>query len=77
MLTQPWDTPASAVGTSDAGTSLTSVRVAVSAIGEASTSEVAARICHEGAEAGLTTEDGRADGAPIVEAMDVDTTRQV
>ena len=45
-----------------------------SAVGEASTSEVAARVCHEGAEAGLATKEGRADGVPAIEAMDVDTT---
>ena len=45
----------------------------MSAAGEASTSKVAARVCREGAEAGLATEGGRAEGASVVEAMDVDT----
>ena len=70
---QPRDALASTTGTGEAGTSLTSARVAVSTTGEASASEVAAGVCREGAEAGLATEGGRAEGASVVEAMDVDT----
>ena len=45
----------------------------MSATGEVFASEVAAGVCHKGAEAGLATEGGRAEGASVVEAMDVDT----
>ena len=46
----------------------------MSATSEASASEVAASVYREGAEAGLATEEGRADGALAIEAMDVNTT---
>jgi hypothetical protein len=49
----------------------------VSAVGEASASEVAAGVGHEGVEAGLRIEEGRVDGALATEAMDVNTTGQV
>ena len=49
----------------------------MSAAGEASTSKVAARVCREGAEAGLAIEEGQADGVPIIDAMDVETIRHV
>ena len=49
----------------------------MSAAGEASASKVAARVCREGAEAGLAIEEGCADGALAIEAMDVDTTGQI
>ena len=49
----------------------------MSTAGKASTNEVAAGVGCEGAEAGLATEERRVDGALVIEAMDVNTTRRV
>ena len=49
------------------------MRVAASATSEASTNEFAAGFGREGAKAGLATKEGRADGVPVIDAMDVDT----
>ena len=49
----------------------------MSAVDGASASKVAAGVGREGADAGLETEEGRVDGAPATDAMDVDTTGQV
>ena len=49
----------------------------MSAAGKASASEVAAGVCHEGAKAGLAIEERRAEAAPAIEAMGVDTIGQV
>ena len=43
-------------------------------VGEASINEVAARVGHKGGEAGPGTEEARVEGAPALEAMDVNTT---
>ena len=53
---------------------MTSTRVATSAIGGVFASEVAARVGHKGGEAGPGTEEARVEGAPALEAMDVNTT---
>ena len=49
----------------------------MSATSEASASEVTARVCHEGAKAGLAIEERRAEAAPAIEVMGVDTIGQV
>ena len=46
----------------------------MSAIGEASTSEAVVGVGREGVKVGLGTEEGRVDGAPVTDAMDVDAT---
>jgi hypothetical protein len=66
-----------AARTGEARTSSTSLRVTVFVVGEASASEVAAGVGHEGVEVGLGTEEGRVDGTLAMEAMDVDTIGQV
>ena len=45
----------------------------MSAIGEASTSEITAGASHKG----VGTEEARVDGAPAIEAMNVNNTGQV
>ena len=56
---------------------MTGARVTSSAVGEASASEAAVEVGHEGVLAGHGTEEGRVGGASTTEAMDVNTTGQV
>ena len=76
-MTQPWDALTSVGGIGEAWTYSTSMRVMASAVGEASTGEVAAGVDCEGAKAGPRTEEAQVGGAPASEDKDVDTMGQV
>jgi hypothetical protein len=51
--------------------------VIASVVGDTSASEATIRMGREGVRAGPRTDEGRVDGAPTIEAMDVNTIGQV
>lgn len=59
------------------GTSSMSAKVVVSATSKVAVSKARAREAHEGAESGHRANEGRVDGSPATDAMEVDMTGQV